>query len=67
MPSALSNLDLPFSESQPVCELCRSNPASFRYEVFSAEGLVTGDCCLRCFPDLLRATPCGLSVETREP
>jgi len=61
--SALSNLDMPVSELETTCELCRSNPASFRYELFSTKGLVAGSCCPGCFPDLLRAIPCSETPE----
>ena len=41
---------------QAVCEMCHGSIALFRYDLFSARGSLTGNCCLNCFPNLLRAT-----------
>jgi hypothetical protein len=54
--NALTDLDLLGLASQTVCEVCHRNTASFRYELFSTRGSITGNCCLTCFPNLLRAT-----------
>src|SRR4030081_1876166 len=50
----LSGLELSRSASRTACELCRSNPASLRYELFSTKGLITGGLCLGCLPDLIK-------------
>ena len=42
--------------SQTVCEVCHSNPALFRYELFSTCSSIMGNCCLTCFLNVLRAT-----------
>lgn len=62
---ALSDLDLPTSISRTICELCQSNPALLRYEVFSTKSLATGSCCPVCFPDVLRALPRGSETSKR--
>jgi hypothetical protein len=49
-----SGLEPSSSAPRTTCELCRSNPASVRYELFSTKGLITGSLCLGCFPDLIR-------------
>lgn len=49
---SLSVLELPNFESQTICQVCRSSPAVFRYELFP--DAATGSCCLSCFATLLR-------------
>ncbi len=56
---ALSELDDAEPELQAVCQQCQTSPASFSYQLFSAERLVKGSCCPGCFLDLLR----GLRAE----
>jgi hypothetical protein len=56
---AVTDLDLLGLASQTVCEVCHGNRALFRYELFSIRGSLTGNCCLTCFPTLLRATGDG--------
>jgi hypothetical protein len=57
----VTDRDLLSLASQTVCELCHSNTASFRYELFSTCGSLTGNCCLTCFPNLLKAMKGGAS------
>ena len=37
-----------------TCDICQSNASLLRYEVLASGAAVTGGCCLRCFPNLLR-------------
>ncbi len=57
--NAVTDLDLLGLVSQTVCEVCQGNTALLRYELFSTRGSLTGNCCLSCFPTLLRATGDG--------
>jgi hypothetical protein len=57
--AALSDLDKAEPELQAVCQQCQTSPASFSYQLLSAESLVKGRCCLGCFLNLLR----GLRAE----
>jgi hypothetical protein len=54
--NAMTDLDWLGLALKTVCEVCHGNTASFRYELFSTRGSITGNCCLTCFPNLLRAT-----------
>ncbi len=56
---ALPDLDKPEPESQAVCQQCQTSPASFSYQLFSAERLVKGICFPGCFLDLLRGLRCA--------
>ena len=55
----MTNLALLGVASQTICEFCQGNPASFRYELFSTRGSITGNCCLTCLPKMLGATTDG--------
>jgi hypothetical protein len=57
--NTVTDLDLLGLVSQTVCEVCHANTDLFRYELFSTRGSLTGNCCLTCFPTLLRATGDG--------
>jgi hypothetical protein len=54
--NVVTDLELLGLASQTVCEMCHGNTAVFRYELFSTCGSITGNCCLTCFPNLLRTT-----------
>ena len=56
---ALPDLDKPEPELQAVCQQCQTSPASFSYQLFSAECLVKGSRCAGCFLDLLRGQRCA--------
>ena len=54
--NAVADPNLPDLASQTVCEMCHGNAALFRYELFSTRASITGNCCLTCFLNVLRAT-----------
>jgi hypothetical protein len=51
-PPSLSAREYSEVTSHATCEVCRSGPAVFCYEIFS--GGETGRCCLSCFANLIR-------------
>ena len=55
----LSDLDKAEPALQAVCQQCQTSPASFSYQLLSAESLVKGSCCPGCFLDLLRGLRCA--------
>jgi hypothetical protein len=57
--SALPDLHKPELELEALCQQCQASPASFSYQLFSADRLVKGSCCPGCFLDLLRGLRCA--------
>jgi hypothetical protein len=56
---ALPALHKPEAESEAACQQCKASPASFSYQLFSAERVVKGIRCPGCFLDLLRGLGCA--------
>jgi len=51
----LTDLEPQGCASQADCELCNAGVQYFSFELFSARGSITGRCCRKCFPHLLKA------------